>query len=220
MPAEFEGFFSGHFVLDPDEMISTIKAEFSRYKKDKGLVIFIFCPKSSRYYEQLARGADFWNRYSDKYVTILFPGYIGYLSCPGEEYHDIVQTEFDYDSFKKSYEVFESNTTWEYRGGTDLLAMVVKKRQDRLIFSYENAIVVGIESLDTDGKFELDRYVVQLINSAKVSAEDPFLGLQKDNALSFLTSLVRFALPENIRSMLDSAVKANLSSRPEDIGRR
>jgi hypothetical protein len=73
------GFFAGHFVLDSSEVISTIKNEFARYGKSQGLVIIIFCPKNSRYYEQLSKNADHWNRHSDKYVTILMPGYVGYL---------------------------------------------------------------------------------------------------------------------------------------------
>jgi len=144
-------FLQGHFVLDADEMLSTIQEEFARYDKSKGLVIFLFCPKSSRYYEQLARQADFWNRYSDKYVTVLIPGYVGTLSCEDEPYQDVVQTEFSFDAFKACYEVFEKETRWKYEGGTDLIATIVSKHDNKLQFDYQNAIAVSINSLDADG---------------------------------------------------------------------
>jgi hypothetical protein len=92
--------YAGHFVLDAREMLSTIKDEFSRYDKSRGLVIFPFLPRSSRYYDQLARGADFWNRYSGKYVTMLIPGYVGTLSCEDEPFRHNVETIFSFDAFQ------------------------------------------------------------------------------------------------------------------------
>jgi hypothetical protein len=120
--------------------------------------------------------------------------------------------------FKECYEILENNTTWKYNGGTDLIAMVVAKDHDKLRFNYKNAIAVSIDSLDTDGKFDLGRYVVDLINSAKVSSDDPFGEIGKNDAITFLVSCVRFALPASLKGMLDSALKANLR-RPIDISR-
>ena len=201
---------SGHFVLDSDEVISTIKGEFDRYKKSKGLVIIIFCPKNSRYYDQLAKNADFWNRYSDEYVTILIPGYVGYLSRPKERFHDNVQTEFSFDDYKEVYQAFEESSSWSYKGGTDLIALVITKRDDELVFNYKNGIAVNIESLDTDGKFDFHRYVLQLINSAKASPDDPLLEMAKNETVSFLISVARSALPQNVRGVFDNVVNANL----------
>jgi hypothetical protein len=211
-------FYAGHFVLDADEMLLTIKKEFDHYDKSKGLVIFLFCPKPSRYYEQLARQADFWNRYSDKYVTVLIPGYVGALSRDDTPFIDIVQTEFSFDAFKECYEVFEKETTWEYKGGTDLIATIVSKNDNKLQFNYKNALSVSINSLDTDGKFDLGRYITDLINSAKASADDPFAEIQKKDAIGFLFGCVRFALPKPLQEILGIAVKSNLR-RPTDISR-
>lgn len=203
-------YFSAHFVLDSSEALSTIKDEFDRYEKVSGLVFFVFCPRSSRYYDQLAKGADFWNRYSDKYVTILFPGYVGYLSCPEEEFRDNVQTDFSFDDFKEFSEKIEQKTTWTYQGGTDLIGVMAKKQGSNLTFDYGNAIVVNIDTIDFDGKFDFSRYMIELINSAKASPENPLPEIGKRSALDFIVSVVRIALPGQLRRMLEVGLKCNL----------
>jgi hypothetical protein len=199
------GYLAGHFVLDSSETISTIIQEFDRFNKRTGLVFFVFCPKNSKYYEQLASNADFWNRYSDKYVTILIPGYIGYLSRPFEHFNDIVPTEFSFDHFKQVYEKFEEVTTWKYSGGTDIIGVMVTNHNGELGFDYKNAVVTNIDSIDTDGKFDLSGFIVGLINASKGSPQHPLSEIGKKNAVYFIVTTVRLALPQKLREMLDVA---------------
>ena len=209
-------FFAGHFVLDADEMISTIKKEFERYEKRRGLVVFVFCPKTSKYYKQIESGADFWNRYSDRHVTILFPGYVGNLSCEDEPFQDVVETAFDYDAFVSCHTAFEKNTTWEYQGGTNVLAMTVEAREGKLRFDYGLAIAVDVERLDANGGFDMNQYLIELINAAKASPEQPFERLAQKDTIAFIVSVITSALPKQLASMLDSASRANLR-RPTSI---
>jgi hypothetical protein len=58
-----------YFILNLAECMSSIGNEFRRYHKDDGLVVFIFCPRNSRYYTQITESAEFWNRYSDRHIT-------------------------------------------------------------------------------------------------------------------------------------------------------
>lgn len=202
---------SGHFALDSDEALSTIKSEFSHYNKQSGLVIFVFCPRSSKYYDQLAKGVDFWNRYSDKYVTILIPGYAGDLSSPDKRYNVNAPTEFFFDSFRDVYAEIEKATTWKYKGGTDLIGVMAEKKSgNKLTFSWRNALVVNIEAIDFDGNFDLSQYVVSLINAAQKSPEDPLLEFGKQNALNFIVSIIKAAMPERFKAAFEAAVKCNL----------
>ncbi|MGY4433987.1 hypothetical protein ACVWWO_006464 [Bradyrhizobium sp. F1.13.1] len=156
---------------------------------------------------------------SGKYVTVLIPGYVGALSCEASPFIDIVETEFSFDAFKECHEAFEKVTTWEYKGGTDLIATIVSKNENKLQFDYTNAIAVSINSLDADGKFDLGRYVIDLINSAKASADDPFAEIQKKDATGFLFGCVRAALPKPLQEILGIVAKCNLRRPNKDLRR-
>ncbi len=190
-------------------MLDTIRGEFNRYDKTTGLVFFLLCPQNSRFHEALTTSADFWNRYSDRYVTILVPGYVGALSTPEEPYQDIVKTLFSYDAFKEVTDYFEQSTTWTYHGGTQLIG-VMTQAKEKIAFDFRNALVVDVDALDPEGKFDLNRYMVKLIDTSKSSPENPLPAIGKEGVVDFIVSAIRAALPKQLVGMLDAALKSDI----------
>jgi hypothetical protein len=123
---------------------------------------------------------------------------------------DKVETIFSFDAFQEFYETLERNTSWKYHGGTDVIGLMIKLHDGRLQFDYSNSLVVNIDKIDSNGKFDFSRYIVDLIDSARAANEKPLEEIGRRNALDFIVSIVRHALPQQIRAMLDSALKCNL----------
>ena len=204
-----------YFVLDKAECLSTIKQEFSRYHKNRGLVVLIFCPPNSEHYFQIARSANFWNRYSGRDVTILFPGYVGYLNCPDEPFADQVEMLFDYNSFKEVVDYFEDETIWKYNGGTELIMVMAGIMANELCFGYDRAAVVDVDEKGDKKDFNFGKYIKNIINAAKNSPEDPFLELGRRQSVGIIGELVTAALPQQLRDILavvqKYGIKRNIS---------
>jgi hypothetical protein len=190
-----------YFVLDKAACASAIKQEFARYDKERGVVAFILCPRNSRYYPQITTGANFWNRYSDKSITILFPGYTGRLNCPDEPFADQVDAKFLYDGFKELIDFFEDETNWRYRGGTELFMVMVGMREGEPYCDFDEVRVVDIDKRDDKKNFDFDTYIKNMINLTKQSPDNAIAKFDQGTLIDYVSELVMAAFPRPLKDM-------------------
>lgn len=213
-------FYAGQFVLDLGEFYSAIKDEFARYKKQDGFIVIIFCPQGNKYSKFIFESFSFWNRYSDQYVTILLPGYVGNLSCPDEEFSEITKPDFKYSGFKEVLDRFEETTSWKYSGGCDILGFRVRVEKNSIAWDYKRGIAFNIEAIDHDKKFDLNMYITGLVNKAKTTFEhDPIDKIENSSALDAFKTILLTILPEKVGALAERYAQIDLK-RPRDLAPR
>jgi hypothetical protein len=208
--------FDGQFVLSLNGMNLAIRQEFERYGKREGFVVVIFCPEGNRYSKPIFDNINFWNCYSDQYITILLPGYDGGVDGPdvGDRVNMKDKT-FIYRGFEEIFKAFETSTRWRYSGGCDVLCFRMKLGE-KIALDKSRAIAFNVEEIDPDGKFDLPRYIGGLITKARNSFErDPLEKSDEESLLALFKAILLTALPEKLVTFARRKLQIDLT-RPSD----
>ena len=206
----------GQFVLSLDEMFLAIRREFKRYSKQEGFVVVIFCPEGNRYSKPIFDNFNFWNCYSDKYITILLPGYDGSVDGPDVDVRvNMKDKTFIYRGFEDIFKLFEDSTRWRYSGGCDVLCFRMKLGK-KIVLDRSRAIAFNVEEIDPDGKFDLPRYISRLITKARNSFErNPLENADKESLLALFKAILLTALPGKLATFARRKLQIDLT-RPSD----
>jgi hypothetical protein len=211
--------YDAQFVLDLRDLNSAIKKEFARYKRRDGFVVIIFCPEGNRYSKPISDNVNFWNCYSNEYLTILLPGYDGgtEVDDPNVYRVNLKDKTFIYSAFKGVVDAYEETTRWKYSGGCDILGFRMRVEDNQIDLDRRRAIAFNVETIDHDGKFDLNMYIAKLINNAKENFErDPLEKANQGALIALFKAILIAALPERLATFAQRYVQIDLT-RPRDV---
>ncbi|HEY3863604.1 MAG TPA: hypothetical protein VGO59_17145 [Verrucomicrobiae bacterium] len=193
-------------ALDYDSLRSSLRKQLANcdgtVKRRLAAVLF-GRPSLKLVQEVLIPNTPYWNVRSGNAIDFY---YIGFSSSP--------QVTFDPDSFVKTVDRFESETKWQYMGGTDVLILDAYCDKGQPALDMSHAMAINLEvAVANRVILDVPVWVESLIHKAKdaITAHGPGSsgdisdGFGKDLIIDALKHLTLALLPEGMRADAEKA---------------
>jgi hypothetical protein len=205
----------GAYILNSEGMLQAIREDFNHFNKDTGFVLVAFVPESNKHATTILSQAEHWNRLSGETITILFAGYYGLLSRPGEPYLplDGAKPLFDDDEMKDVAKYFQSRTKWRYAGKAQFFGCAASVEEHSVEWDFRKVVSFSLEDLGSN--FDINRFVSELIDKSSSGRFSPDQDIV-DVSIKRIKAALRALAPKPVKEFADALVETDYLA-PKDL---